>query len=87
MTSQRDGISAVRRQAGEARDFLFPKTSRLAVCPTQPPTERPGREADVSASHCAEVKYVWSSTSTLPMSMHGMCNENVTFTVEHDNKL
>ena len=39
-----------------------------------------------SQLNSAEVKNVWSRTSTLPMSVHGMCNENVVFTIEHDNK-
>jgi hypothetical protein len=49
VTRQRDGTSEVRREAREARDFFLAKTSEPAVCPTQPTTERPGCEADVSA--------------------------------------
>jgi hypothetical protein len=55
--------------------FLFTTTSRLALGPTQPPIQwvpealslgvkQPGHEADHSFPSSAEVKNVWSYTST-----------------------
>jgi hypothetical protein len=45
--------------------FLFSTASRQALGPTQPPIQRPEREADDSLSSNAEVKNAWSYTSTL----------------------
>jgi hypothetical protein len=63
--------------------FLFITISRMALGPTQPPIQwvsgalslgvkRPGREADHSPPSSAEVKNVWSYTSTPPIRLHGM---------------
>jgi hypothetical protein len=57
------------------RIFLFTTVSRTALRPTQPPTlwvpgalslgvKRPGRQTDHSPSSSAEIKNVWSYTST-----------------------
>jgi hypothetical protein len=61
--------------------LLFP--SRTALGPTQPPfqwvpeflslgVKRPGREADHLPPSTAEVKSVWSYTSTPPIRLHGV---------------
>jgi hypothetical protein len=63
--------------------FFFATVSRMALGPTQPPTQwvpetlflgakRPGREADHSSGSSAEVKNAWSYTSTPPMRLHGV---------------
>jgi hypothetical protein len=63
--------------------FLFTTMSKMALEPTQPPikwvpgalsleVKRPGREADHSPSSSAEIKNVWSYTSTLPILLHGV---------------
>jgi hypothetical protein len=63
--------------------FLFNTTSRPALGPTQPPIQcvpgalslgvkQQGREADHSPPSGAEVKIVWSYTSSLPIQLHGM---------------
>jgi hypothetical protein len=61
--------------------FLFTTASRTALGPTQPPIQwvpgaialgvkRLGREDDQSPSSSAEVKNVWSCTSTPPIRLH-----------------
>jgi hypothetical protein len=63
--------------------FLFTTTSRTALGPTQPPIQwvpralslgvkLPGSEADHSPPSSAEVKDVWSHTSTPPIHLHGV---------------
>jgi hypothetical protein len=63
--------------------FLFTTASRTALGPTQPPIQwvlgalslgvkRSGREADHSPPFSAEVKNVWSYTSTPPIRLHGV---------------
>jgi hypothetical protein len=63
--------------------FLFTTASRTALGPTQPPIQwvpgtlslrvkRQGREADHSPPSSAEVKNVWSYTSTPPIRLHGV---------------
>jgi len=61
--------------------FLFATASRPALWPTQPPIQqvpralaltvkRPRREADHSLPSSAEVKNVWSYTSTPSIRLH-----------------
>jgi hypothetical protein len=63
--------------------FLFTTLSRTALGPAQPPIQwisgvlslgakRPRREADHSPPSSAEVKNVWSYTSTATVRLHGM---------------
>jgi len=63
--------------------FLFTIASRPALGPTQPHMQwvpsalslgvkRPGREADYSHPSSADVKNVWSYTSTPPVRVHGV---------------
>jgi hypothetical protein len=63
--------------------LLLTTASRLALGPTQPPIQRvpgalslgvkrPGSEADHSPPSSAEVKNVWSYTSTPPGCFHGV---------------
>jgi hypothetical protein len=63
--------------------FLFTTASRKALGPTQPPIQwvpgalslgvkQLGREVDHSPPSSAEVKNVWSYTSTLPIRLHGV---------------
>jgi hypothetical protein len=61
--------------------FLFTTESRTALGPTQPPIQwasaalevkRPGREADHSLQHSAEVKNAWNYTSTPIIRLHGV---------------
>jgi hypothetical protein len=64
--------------------FLFPTVSRTALGPTQPPVpwvpgalslgvKRPGREANHSPPSSAEVKNVWTYTSTPPYAFMAWC--------------
>jgi hypothetical protein len=77
-----DRGSSVRFPVG-AGNFLFITVSRAALGPTQPPIQwvpgalslgvkRPGREADHSPPSSAEVKKVWSYTSTAQIRLHGV---------------
>jgi hypothetical protein len=63
--------------------FLFTTAFRPVLGRTQPPIQwepeplsmgirRPGREADHSRPSSAEVKNVWSYTSTPPICLHGV---------------
>jgi hypothetical protein len=63
---------------GRVKNFLFSKSSRPALGPTQlpikwvpwvlpPGVKRPGREAGRSTPTSAEVKKMWFRTSTLPL--------------------
>jgi hypothetical protein len=65
------------------RIFLFTTVSRPALGPTQPPIQwvretlslglkRPGRETDHLSPSSADVKSVWSYTSTPPIRLHGV---------------
>jgi hypothetical protein len=62
---------------GRVKNFLFSKSSGLALGSTQPPIQwvpgalspgvkRPGREADHSPPTSAQVKKMWIYASTLP---------------------
>jgi hypothetical protein len=73
-----DGVLRFDSQRGLGI-FLFTTASRTALGPTQSPIQgvpgalslgvkRPMREADYSPPSSAEVKNVWSYTSTPPMS-------------------
>jgi hypothetical protein len=67
---------------GRVNNFLFCKSSRLALGSTQPSIQwvprdssgvkRPGREADHSPPTSAEVKKMWIYTSTPPLCLHGI---------------
>jgi len=73
---------------GKEQDiFLFSKTSRPALGPTQariqwvprtlsPGIKRLGLEADQSPSCSAEFKSEWSYTSTTPVCLHVMYKDN-----------
>jgi hypothetical protein len=63
--------------------FLSTTASRPVLGPTQPPIQwvpgvlslgvkRPGRETDHLPPSSAEIKNVWSFTSTPPICLHGM---------------
>jgi hypothetical protein len=63
--------------------FLFTTVSRLALGPIQSPIQwvagalslgikRSGCEADHLPPYSAEVKNVWSYTSTFPIRLHGV---------------
>jgi len=45
--------------------------------------KRPWHEADHSPPYRAEVKNEWRSTSTLSISLHGMCRANITLIFIH----
>jgi hypothetical protein len=66
------------------KNFLFSKSSRLALGSTQPPIQwvpgalsarvkRPGREADHSPPTSAEVNKMWIYTSTPPYAFTAYC--------------
>jgi hypothetical protein len=76
-----DGVLGFDSRGGLG-SFLI-TVSRTALGPTQLPMQwvpgalslgvkRPGREADHSPPSSAEVKNVWSYTSTLPIRLHGV---------------
>jgi hypothetical protein len=67
----------------EVRDFLFTKTSTLALWPTQRPIQcvpgalslvvkQLGHEANHSASSSAKVNNEWSYVVTPPVCLHSM---------------
>jgi hypothetical protein len=77
-----DQGSRVRFPVG-AGIFLYTTTSRTALGPTQPPIQwvpgalslgikQLGHEADHSPPSSAQVKNVWSYTSTPPVRLQGM---------------
>jgi len=83
-----DWTTGVQFLAGAMMEFiLFTTTSRPALEPTQPPIQRvqgapptpgvkqPGREADHSPPSSAEVKNVWSYTSTPPIHQGVVLNQ------------
>jgi hypothetical protein len=72
------------RVLGGSKDFLFSASSRPALGPTQPPirwvlgalspgVKRQGREADHSPPNSAEVKKMWSYTSTALYAFMAKC--------------
>jgi hypothetical protein len=76
--------TGVRFPSGKVMTFfLFSTASRPALGSTQPHIQRvpgvlspalkrSGREADHSPPFSADVKNVWSNTSTLPVRLHGV---------------
>jgi hypothetical protein len=65
------------------KNFLFSKSSRPTLGPTQPPIQwvpgalspgmkQPGREADHSPPTSADVKKMWNYTSSPPILLHGV---------------
>jgi len=77
-------MNGVQFLAGGRDFFLFTTKSRPALQPKQPPVQwilgvltlvikQPGHEADYSPQFSAEIKNVWSYTSTIPYVFMAWC--------------
>jgi hypothetical protein len=90
VTRVRAGKFGVKISAG-SRDVIFSERTRPTLVPTQPPVQwenevvspevnRPRRESMDSSSRRIDFRKEWSYTSNLPIKLHGICKENLTFT-------